>query len=388
MRVLVVHNRHRAALASEQNLAVDYDVQLLREAQVKVELLANTSDDINLRHPHALMTSALGPVYSRPGASWLKHAIKAQRPDVVHVHNVNPLFSPWVVKVAQSAGIPVVASIGDYGLDCVNGDYFRDGQVCTKCAGRALATPALRHGCSPGSSAQTLSLVVGRSAHRSTWRSVDAFVVPTAFHAKFLERLDIDVERIHLRPNPVEDPGTPTKPGDTVVFAGRLDAASGAALLVEAWEKGAGENGLMLRILGDGPDAAALRERAADVFGVDVVTGMEPAAVRAAIGRSAFVAVPSQSFNGFPRVVAEAFAAGRAVMASPIGALPAVVGADAGWLVPGGVQVWARTIRELDGDEIRQQGNAARARYDEHLTPKAATEHLIEIYEGLTPSES
>ena len=43
-----------------------------------------------------------------------------------------------------------------------------------------------RHGCYRGSRAQSVPMAIGRTVHRSTWRSVDRFLALTPFHADFL----------------------------------------------------------------------------------------------------------------------------------------------------------------------------------------------------------
>ena len=52
----------------------------------------------------AMGNAALGPVYSPKGVRRFKALLREERPDIVHLHNVFPLVSPAVVRVAKSAG--------------------------------------------------------------------------------------------------------------------------------------------------------------------------------------------------------------------------------------------------------------------------------------------
>jgi len=66
----------------------------------------------------------------------VREAIREHRPDILHVHNTFPLASPAVIHAAKAEGVPVVMSLHNYRLLCVNGLFFREGRVCEACLGR------------------------------------------------------------------------------------------------------------------------------------------------------------------------------------------------------------------------------------------------------------
>ena len=272
--------------------------------------------------------------------------LAVHRPDVVHVHNVFPLLSPWVVRAAHDAGVPVVQTVHNFRQDCVAGTYFRDGEICTDCVGRRVATPALRHGCYRGSRLQTLPMVAGRALHQSTWRSIDRFLVLTAFHAQHLEALGVPADRIVVRPTSAPDPGALQQPGDDVLFAGRLDAEKGIGLLLDAWSMRTPDHRRLI-VVGDGPLAQQVRDHAAGDASV-IFRGRVPAdEVATAMDAAAVVALPSVWLEGLPRVAVEAMARGRALLAVDHGGLSTVVQPTSGWLLPAdarpGRMRWARS---------------------------------------------
>lgn len=382
MRALIVHNRYRQVTPSGENLAVEEDVRLLRASGVEVQTLFTSSDDIDLGSASGLLRAATGPVRSPAGVRLVRTALREHHPDVMHVHNVNPLLSPSVVTEARRASVPVVATVHNFRLDCVNGLYFRDGAVCTDCQGRTSAAPAVRHGCYHDSRLRTLPMVVGRAAHRQTWLRVDAWVALTGFHRDFLtEHIGVDDARVHVRPTPVGDPGPVLPPGRDVVFVGRIDAAKGAAMLVDAWQR-ARPPGRRLRLVGDGPHLPGIRQRVADDESVEVVGRLDASDVAKAVQQAAAVAVPSRWFEGYPRVVAEAFAHGRPVLASDLGALRSIVDDTVGWSVPGGAESWARVLGTLSDDSVRRRGQAARQRYENELHPSRAAGSLLAVYQA------
>ncbi|MGH3579342.1 MAG: glycosyltransferase, partial [Mycobacterium sp.] len=105
--------------------------------------------------------------------------VRSSRPDVAHVHNTWYSLTPSVVAALAREGIPVVATMHNFRLACVNGLLFREGRVCEDCVGR-LPWPGVVHRCYRGSGVQSgmvaASLVLHRGLH--TWqRDVDRFVV-------------------------------------------------------------------------------------------------------------------------------------------------------------------------------------------------------------------
>ena len=52
---------------------------------------------------------------------------------MAHVHNVFPLLSPAVYIALHQAGIPIVQSVHNYRLMCINGLFLRDGHICELC---------------------------------------------------------------------------------------------------------------------------------------------------------------------------------------------------------------------------------------------------------------
>src|SRR6476646_2539541 len=118
MRVLVAHNLYRSATPSGETDLVRAEIDLLTEGGVEVAPLLTDSDDIapGLR---GALTAAPGPLYSRSGVRRFTSLVHSFQPDVVHVHNVFPLISPWVVRVAASAGLPVVQTVHNYRHGCV-----------------------------------------------------------------------------------------------------------------------------------------------------------------------------------------------------------------------------------------------------------------------------
>jgi glycosyltransferase involved in cell wall biosynthesis len=158
-------------------------------------------------------------------------------------------------------------------------------------------------------------------------------ITPSRYLARIVADWGVDEARIHIVHNAVTlPPATPFNAGSyDLVTVARLVPWKGLADLIEV----AGDLGLRLRIVGDGPLRSELetlaQQRGAQVsFAGHVARDQIPDEIR-----SAWLFVLNSSYEGMPHIVLEAKAAGVAVLASAAGGTPETIhhGVD-GWLVP------------------------------------------------------
>ncbi len=389
MRVLVAHNRYRSGSPSGENLAVDLEVALLREAGVEVAEVRRSSDDVATASPAALLAAGLGPVYDRQGVRDFAEALDAFRPDVVHCHNLYPLLSPQVIRLARRRGLPVVHTVHNYRRRCMNGYYFRAGGPCTACTGPWGPLPGVAHGCYRGSRVQSAAIAASLLAHRATWDGVSLHLAVSRCVAASLLDTGVPAARVAVKPNPVVDPGPPLPAGDTVVHAGRLEPAKGTALLLDAWRASGARSRLVLEVYGDGPDRDLVVAAAAADPSIRY-RGLRPRPeVVEAMRRSRLVVVPSAWPEAFGLVAVEALACARPVVACRVGALPEIVTDEVGWLADPRPDALASVLEAAAGaPDLEARGAAARARYLTRYTPAACTAELLERYRALVPTGS
>lgn len=379
LRVLLVHNRYRSDTPSGENRVVEEEAEQLRQLGHDVVEFTRDSDDLTASASRRAL-AAVGPVYSVPGVHQFRRVLREREPDIVHVHNVYPLISPWVVRTSHHAGIPVVQTVHNYRHLCVRGTHFRDGAPCQDCLGRRLGWPGVLHSCYRDSRAQSTAMVVGQASHRETWRSVERLLPVSSFVARQLVRGGFDAARITVRHQGIEDAGPPVAGGAGVVFVGRLDVEKGVPDLLQAWQR-LDDAGSTLTIIGDGPLRAAVERVAAGLSSVRVLGKLTPDAVRAEVRRSAIVVVPSRWFEGLPRVVVEAFMLGKPVLGADLGSLSDLITPDVGWLAPPGAEGLAATLRRaVASQDHMDMGRAARRRYEEAFTVGKSMDTLVSIY--------
>lgn len=277
----------------------------------------------------AFSLAALGKIRQRP-------------PDLIHAYS---LFSPLTTAVwaKKRLGLPVVAKVLRGGPQ---GDVDR-----------------LRH-----------KPLGGRrlAAYR---RQVDAFVTISREIDAELAALGVPSSRRVFVPNGVDlDRFYPASPatrrdlrrqlqlpdGPLVLFTGRLAPEKQVDRLVSMWPAVRRHHAAAnLLILGDGPEAAALRRQA----GTGVLFGGRVDDVHTYLRAADLFVLPSAT-EGLSNSLLEAMAAGLPVVATAVGGAPDIIEhSQSGWLVsPDSLPDMKATVISLLGDTARQQALGDRAR--------------------------
>ena len=146
MKILLVHCHYRMPGGEDAVFAAERALLERRGHQVIVYERSNEEAAHGL--PKALLP--LHAVWNHAAARDIKHIIKTQNIDAVHIHNTLLLLSPAVIRAAKSTGVPVVQTLHNFRLFCPNGILLRDGRVCEDCPRHGLSC-AIRHRCYRGS---------------------------------------------------------------------------------------------------------------------------------------------------------------------------------------------------------------------------------------------
>jgi glycosyltransferase involved in cell wall biosynthesis len=370
MRILLLHNRYRSLGGEER--AVGDIVGLLSRRGHTVELLERSSAEAGrLQAAGSLLAGG-------SGAGEIAAAVRRLRADVVHAHNLHPLFGWRALAAARAAGARTVLHLHNFRLFCAIAVAYRDGAVCHRCRGRNTL-PGLRLRCR-GSVSE--AAVYAAALHRQQPRlfaESDWFVAVSDALDRRLRELGLPDGRSTSLPNFIPDPQLAPRSGAAqgryALVAGRLVEEKGYDTAISA-ARGAG---VPLVIAGAGPDEPRLR-RLAD--GSEVrFAGLVPQPELAELRRgAAVVLVPSRCEEACPYAVLDAFATGVPVLASDRGGLPELVGG--GVLDADDTDRWTAALRELwDSPGRREElGMEALARARELLGEDRYYERLMEVY--------
>jgi glycosyltransferase involved in cell wall biosynthesis len=387
VKVLQLHTRYRQP--GGEDVVVASEAELLRRAGHEVLTHHVTNPSGPLEASARLAISAWNP----RSAAAVRELVERERPDVAHVHNTWFTLTASVVAALDRAGVPVVMSLHNHRMLCVNADLLRDGRPCESCVGK-VPWRGVAHRCYRGSVVSSAASALAITANRAagTWdRHVRLFLVLTEFARRLFVRGGLPEDKLVVKPNFVPDPGRrplPPSASRTLLFVGRLEPRKGVAQLVDAWERLDPRPGLELVLVGDGPLRAELEARA--VPDVRFLGHQPPEEVRRLMRSARSLVFPSVLYEGQPMVTLEAFAAGLPVLASRLGGNGELVGALGDrWLAePGDRAAWAASLRGLaDDDGVDDAGRHGRKLFLQHFNETAAVEALEQAYaRALDPS--
>jgi glycosyltransferase involved in cell wall biosynthesis len=368
-----MHSRYLSGTVSGENRVVEDEVDLLRRNGHEVHAWTPSVTETGL----ALVSRALDAVWSRRATEEMRSVIRDQLPDIVHCHNLFPALSPAVLRAVGD--IPLVLTLHNYRLLCLPATFLRDGRVCESCLGHS-PWRGIAHSCyrdsMPASAAIATSLIVHRAAN--TFSRPNLYLAVSDFVRRKHIEAGFDAERIIVKPNFTWPSVLREGPGEYLLFIGRLSAEKGVQTIIDATR---GRGGAPLVIVGDGPDREALRARAHP--GVEFRGAVDGGQIPELVRRARALVVPSTCYEGAPRSILEAYAAGVPVIASRIGGLPELVeeGVTGLLVPPSQPQGWTDAMARLDDDrEAVRMGQQAQRLWAKRFGPDEALRNLENAY--------
>jgi glycosyltransferase involved in cell wall biosynthesis len=325
-------------------------------------------------------------VWSSESFRRTRRALREEKSHVLHVQNFFPLLSPSIYYAARAEGVPVVQTLHNYRILCPSALFFRDGHLCEDCLGRRLPWPGVLHKCYRQSRSASAVVAGMLAAHNAlgTWdRAVDIYVALTQFgRRKFIEG-GLPAERIVVKPNFVHpDPGPGEGNGDYALFVGRLSPEKGISTLLTAWKQLKGP--IRLVIVGDGPSSPEVLEASQRTRSIEWLGRRSGSEVYDLMGRALCLVLPSEWYEGFPRVAVEAFAKGIPIVASRVGALPDIIADNLTGLhfVGGNAEDLAAKLEWAFGhpELMRAFGRQGREEYELRFTADQNYQQLVAIY--------
>lgn len=174
-------------------------------------------------------------------------------------------------------------------------------------------------------------------------------------------------------------PVAPAPDATDLLFVGELRMLKGIDVLIDAVARLAAQGRTAsLTIVGDGPDADALRARAAALGPQVRFAGVLPA--RAAFARGRLLVVPSRA-ESLPYIVLEAAAAGLPMIATAVGGIPEIFGEDAGALVaPGDAAALSAAVAGALSQPASDRSRRLKARVRALFSVDAMTEAVLAGY--------
>lgn len=388
MKILIIHNQYQQA--GGEKTAVEAQVQLLRQHGHEVILYLRDNDEIKGFNFWQKINFVFQTIFSMRTVRDLTRIIRAEKPQIAHVHNVFPLISPSVYRVLRKNKVPVIQTIHNFRFLCPNGLFYTHGHICERCTmGNMLS--AVRWRCYRGSRLLSALYAFSISLHRRlrTFNKIDGFITLNPFTSqKLVEGGVASAEKIEVIGNCITLPSfSPEneKQSADAVYIGRLSAEKGLMTLQESVRL---LPGLRLHIAGSGPLETLLRQKAA-ALGLDdrvifdgFVTGDRKWKL---LSDARMVIIPSECYEQFPVTALEAMAAGTAIVASEIGGLPSIVRHGVNGLLaqPGNAADLAEKMQVLMNDPAlaQEMGRNGRRMVETQFSAEAHLEKLLLFYQ-------
>lgn len=384
MKILLLHDFYQQA--GGEDTVVEQEKNLLESNNNQVRLLTRNNDSIVTSWNRA--NAALTAIYSPHSKAIVAAEINSFRPDIVHVHNFFPLFSPSVYYACRQAGVPVVQTLHNFRLVCPSALLFRNGKPCELCLDKAVPWPGVLHACYRENrvASAVIASMIGVHHFCGTWHSaVNAYITMTQFSREKLIAGGLPPDRLFLKPNFVfPDPGKRSAENTGyALFVGRLSPEKGIRTLLSAWDGLAVRRNL--KIIGTGPLEGVVRPACTSSSGIEFLGPQPPASVINFMKAANFLVFPSECYEGFPRVIVEAFAKGLPVLASQLGSMAELLGDQhTGRLFrPGDAQDLAEKIEWMFTHpvQVEQMSEAARQEFEAKYTAERNYEMLMKIYQ-------
>jgi glycosyltransferase involved in cell wall biosynthesis len=382
----IVHAYYRQLGGEDISTGLERD--LLTDDGIPVAFASVRNADMAISDRVQIMMSG---GYHRGLAQRVLNQIECRSPVLVHVQNVWPSITPAIHELLSERGIASIQHLRNFRLTCLNGKHFRKGRVCLDCLGRSPVVTGMRRRCHDGELLRSgLSAAIWWQTRRRRIYSehVTSCIAMSRFGIGMAQEAEIPRERIYCKPDFVADPGVGPPPSESrdIGFVGRLSPEKGVEVVLRAWAQ-LDTSTARLVLIGDGPLRQAL-EALTEELGIAssvVFTGARsPAETLAAVKRCRCLVQPACWFETFGRTVVEAYATGRPVIASRIGALEELTEIFPAELRPeaGNEGAWAAAMEWIlgVGSQVDELGQLARDDYLSCFTPESNRDLMLGIY--------
>jgi glycosyltransferase involved in cell wall biosynthesis len=320
------------------------------------------------------------PRFRQPFLLWRNPAVLAElrrahekaRADVWVLHNVLPVVSLGIYRLALELKVPVIQWLHNYRPVSPSGTLFA-GETLLRPDDPWIGLKETLHGSWNGRLLTAwLTLGYARMRQRGDFAAVRAWVAVSEQMKQIFAKAGWYPDRLHtLRHSWHIQPGASgVKDEGYFLFLGRMVELKGIRFLIELW-KNPGLRSVELVMAGDGPLAAELRAVSPpNVRWVGHVEGETKQRLKAGCRAVLFPSIWPEPLS---TVAYEAYEMNKPIVASDLGGMPEVViDGETGFLLPSaGREEWLRRVQQLAADSSlsRKLGEAGRAWLDREVSP-------------------
>jgi glycosyltransferase involved in cell wall biosynthesis len=328
---------------------------------------------------------------TRRAAAPLKRILDAERPDVVHLHNIQYFLGARLLRMLH-ASAPVIQTVHDARAFCprwMSKVIPSAPALCTY----PMGWHCFCHGCYPfhrttANGFENLQKFFLVGWQMALMRKLDRILVYSGYMREQLLLNGFPSDRLVTLPMfaPVPDAWPERTPRNRrIVFAGRIDESKGVREFLASLAK-LPVRGWTAQLVGDGPflveaNAIVIRERLEER--VEFLGRLEGRAFTKALSSAYVVVMPSLVPESFGLVGLEALACGTPVIAFDSGGVSEwLKDGKTGFLVPrGDIEALANRLTQLLADESLADALGRQGRdWARHFDKTQHMDKLCEIY--------
>jgi glycosyltransferase involved in cell wall biosynthesis len=228
----------------------------------------------------SLSFTALKTIWNHQTYREFRKLLQKEKPDVVHCHNTFPLISPSIYWACAKENVPVVQTLHNYRLLCLNAFLFRttkkkhgawsaergepssnncqlitNNSICELCIHKSFKWPGIKYGCYRDSKAGSFVVALMLFVHKliGTWsQKVTAYIALTEFQKQKMIEGGLPEHKIWVKPNFLQRSEGGDQRSETslttingqltteikrpyALFVGRLSPEKGCDVLLKAW---------------------------------------------------------------------------------------------------------------------------------------------------------
>ena len=318
MKILQIHNQY--FFKGGEDTVVDNEKKILIKNKHKVIQLIR-KNNLEIKSFIQKIKIGFNVIYSNQSKKIIFQKLQEIKPDVVHIHNIFPLWTYSVVDVCNDLKIPVILTIHNYRLICAKGTFYRNNNICEKCFKGSLYNSII-NSCYQNSLIKTIPVALMIKKYNKGLyliNKIHKFIVLTSFAKKKLLEANFPKNKIIIKPNFINKIQVTNglKKKSSFLYASRLSEEKGLLDLIYAHKKFQFD----LTICGDGP----LRDVLSSNKQIKYLGFLNKKKLYKKLNETKFLLFPSKWYEGFPMIILEAFAHNVLVIASNLGSVSSII---------------------------------------------------------------
>lgn len=239
MNILIIHNVYSQIGGEER--AVEMQRALLESAGHSVSLYLRNYNEIK-RNFNGKVKSLFSSIKNRNAAEEIDTLIEQKAIDLVIIHNLYPIISPYFLSKIKRRKVKIVMILHNYRLLCPTGLFLRSATPCERCASGVRELNCAIYRCEGSFMGSIAYALRGFAARKSGYitDNVDKFIATTQFQKDKLIGYGFESSKIDVLHNFTDF--EPLKARDhqrdgSVLYVGRLSKEKGYELLFKAAEQ-------------------------------------------------------------------------------------------------------------------------------------------------------